>query len=91
MSEFRFCTISLEQMDRNWPKFVYALIFTRSKLRLLPDIYAFATELRPLIDVRSSFPLNTFRANGQPNVVYALILTISGDFLQSSSRVMALS
>ena len=79
MSVFRFCSISLEQMDRNRPTFVHALTFTRSKLRF----FAFATELRPLIDVRISFPLNIFSANGQPNVVYALILTRSGVFFFS--------
>ena len=59
MSEFRFHSISEEQMDRIPPNFVYAFI---SRLELLHIIFClFVTELWPLIDVRILFLLNVFR------------------------------
>ena len=45
-SLFHFRSISSEQIDRILPNFVYALIFTRSRLGLLPVIFhKFVTEL----------------------------------------------
>ena len=38
VSEFRFCSISLEQIDRISPHFYYALMLTRSKLGLLESL-----------------------------------------------------
>ena len=64
ISEFRFCSISLEQIDRISPHFYYALMLTRSKLGLLPVIFRkFVTELLPLIDVIILFTRNIFRTN----------------------------
>ena len=84
-SDFRFCSISSEQMDRISPNFVYGLISTRSRVGLLPIIFrAFVIELWHLTDVRIlfriSFLLNTFVSWEQmdrisPNFKYALILT----------------
>ena len=37
--EFRFCSISCEQIDRNSPNFIYAFILTRSTLGLLLIIF----------------------------------------------------
>ena len=46
----------------NWPNFGYALILTRSRLRLLHiNFRKFLTWLWPLIVVRISFPLNNLR------------------------------
>ena len=56
MSEFRFRSIFLEQMDIISSNFVYALILTRSKLGLLPvNFRKFAAEFWPLIDVDLDF------------------------------------
>ena len=61
-SEFRFRSISWEQFDRIRPNFVCTSTLTRSSLGLLPVIFRkILTELRPLIDVRISFPLNILR------------------------------
>ena len=46
MSELRFRSMSLEQMDRITSNFVYALILTRSRWKVLPVIFRkFVTEL----------------------------------------------
>ena len=53
-------------MDRILPNFVYALSLTRSMLVLLILIFRkFATELRPLNDVRIQILFNILRMNGQ--------------------------
>ena len=39
MSEFRFRSISLEQIDRISSNFVYALVLIRSRFGLLPVIF----------------------------------------------------
>ena len=82
MSEFCFRSISLEQIYRISSNFVYALILTRSMFGLLPVIFhKFVRELWPLIDVRISFPFNSFRKNGQNLtilILHALILIRSG-------------
>ena len=45
---------------------MYALILTRFRLGFLHVIFSkFVTELWLLTDVRTSFPLNIFRKNGQ--------------------------
>ena len=60
MPEFRFHSISGEQVDRISPNYV-AIILTISRLGLLPVIFClFVTELWPLIDVRMLFLLNVF-------------------------------
>ena len=47
------------------PNFIYAFIFTKSRLGLLPVIFdIFVTELWPLIYARILFLLNIFRSNG---------------------------
>ena len=62
LSEIFFCSLSLEQIDRSSPNFVYAFILTRSRLGLLPVMFClFVTEMWPLIDVRILFLLNIFR------------------------------
>ena len=64
-------------MDRILRDFVYALILTRSRLRLLPVIFCkFVKELWPLIDVRISFPLNILRANGQNFIKFCICIDI---------------
>ena len=46
----------VEQMDRISSNFVYALIMTRHRLRLLPVIFRkFAAELWPLIEIELEF------------------------------------
>ena len=62
MSEFRFHSISGEQIDRISPNFVYVCISTISRLGLLPVIAfcLFFTEVWPLIDVRILFVLNIY-------------------------------
>ena len=56
MSEFRFRSISLEQMDGILLNFVYALILTRSDLGFLPVTFRkFAAELWPLIKADQDF------------------------------------
>ena len=61
MSEFRFHSISGEEMDRISPNFVYAFILTISRLGLLYVIFClFVSELWPLINVRILFLLNVF-------------------------------
>ena len=61
MSEFRFDSISGEEMDRISPNFVYAFILTISRLGLLYVIFClFVSELWPLINVRILFLLNVF-------------------------------
>ena len=53
-------------MDRIQPNFVYTLSLTRSTLGLASFFFCkFATELRPLIDIRTWFLLNILRTNGQ--------------------------
>ena len=50
----------------NEPKIVCTSILTRSRFRLLPIMFCkFATESRPLIDIRIWFPLNILKMNGQ--------------------------
>ena len=53
-------------MDRIKQHFVYTLALIVSRLGFLSVKFRrFATELRPLIDLRISFPLNILRTNGQ--------------------------
>ena len=53
-------------MDRILLNFVYTLILIVARLGLKSVKFRkFATELRPLIDVRVSFLLNVLRTNGQ--------------------------
>ena len=60
------CSISWEQMDRILPNFVCSLIFTRSRLGLVPVIFPkLVTDLWPLIGVRFLFPLKFLRENWQ--------------------------
>ena len=84
MSDFRFRSISWELTDRISPNFVYALIFTRSRLGLLPVTFRkFETGLWPLIYfriliyVKISFPLNILEHGDRisPNFIHAFILT----------------
>ena len=62
MSDFRFRSISGDQIDSIIPNFVFALILTRSRLGLLRVIFRkFITEVWPFrINVGISFPLNIF-------------------------------
>ena len=53
-------------MDRIQPNFVYKLTLIISRLGLKSVTFRkFATELRPLIDLKILFPLNILRTNGQ--------------------------
>ena len=64
MSEFCYCSISWEQIDRIWPYFAYALILSRSRSGLLHiNFCKFIMELWPLVNVRISFPLNILGTN----------------------------
>ena len=77
MSEFCFCSISLEQMDRMSSNFVHALILKRSSFGIVTCYFGeFITELWPLIDVRFSFPLNIFRNNRQNLTKLCICLVI---------------
>ena len=61
LSELVFRSITLDQMDRFSPNFVYAFILTISGLRLLPVIFRkFVALLSELV-----FSFNNFRSNGQ--------------------------
>ena len=67
--EFSFHSIPWEKNGRilpNFIHFVYALILTRSSLRLLHNIFrTFVPELWPLIYTRTLFLLNILRTNWQ--------------------------
>ena len=64
--EFRFRSISWERNDRFSPNFVYAMILTRCRLKLLHVIFhSLVPELGPLIYTRISFTLNILRKNWQ--------------------------
>ena len=66
MSQIGFCSTSWEWKDRIKPNFVYTLSLTRSMFVMYIDFFCkFATELRPLIDVRNRFLLNILRMDWQ--------------------------
>ena len=75
------------RIDEIWPNFAYALIWTRSRLGLLRvNFRELITELWPLIDFRTWFPLNILRTNwwNLPNFAYAFILGYLGwDYYKS--------
>ena len=76
-SEFRFRSISWEQIDRIGPNFVCTSSLTRSSLGLLPVIFRkILTVLRPLIDVRISFPLNILRTHWQNPTKFCMHINI---------------
>ena len=57
---------------------VYALIWTRSRLDLLPVIFRkFVTELWPLIDIRFQFPFNISRNNGHDLTKFCICIDIN--------------
>ena len=57
--------------------FVYTFILTTSNLGLFTIIFStFVTELRPLIDVRISFPLDILRMNGQNLIKFCIHIKI---------------
>ena len=66
-------------MDRILPNFVYILLWTKSRLELLTIIFhKIVIELRPLTDVRISFPLNILRTNGQNLTKFCIHIHIDG-------------
>ena len=74
---FRFHSISWEQIDIFPPNFIYALILTSSSLALLHIIFQkFIPELWSLDYAKISFVLNSLKLNRQSftNFIYALIL-----------------
>ena len=77
MSVFRLCLRSLEQMDRIWPNFAYALILTRTRFGLLHVIFReCVTEFLPLNNVRISFLLNVLITNRQNSTIVWVCIDI---------------
>ena len=77
MLEFSFRSISLEQMDKISPNFIYAFILRRFRLGLLPVIFCkFVIELWPLIGVRIYFPFNILRKNRQNFTKFCICIDI---------------
>ena len=66
MPEVRFCYISIKRMIRIGPKFVYALILTRSRLELLPVIFY----------VRMLFTLHILKTNGRNSNTFCVFINI---------------
>ena len=86
-------------MDQITPNFIYAIMLTRSTLRLLHIIFcSIVPELWPLIYSKNTFLLNILRTNGQ--ILTKLYITFNADkisfgiischFSQILKRVMAL-
>ena len=64
-------------MRRIDPNFVYSLILIISRFGLLSlKSGKFATELRPFIDVRISFPLNILKMDGQNLTKFCIHINI---------------
>ena len=90
MSEFRFCSISLERVDIIYQNILYALILNRSRLEWLLGIFRkFATELWPLIDVRVSLLLKIFTKNGQNFIKFRICVGIDKIWVRIVSRFSA--
>ena len=77
MSEFRFPSISLEQMFRIQPNVVYAYILTRSRFGMLPVIFHKFVTVMALIYVRILFPLNNWRTNGHNFAKFCICIYIN--------------
>ena len=87
MSEFGFYSISLEQIDKMRPNFVYPLSLTRSTLVSLANLHSnIFVGLRPLIDVRILFLLNVLRTNLQNETKFCIHITIDNIYVGIVNR-----
>ena len=99
MPEFCLRSISLEQIDRFSPHFIYAFILTRSSLGLLHTIFCpFKPEFWPVLNAKFLFPLNILRTNWQIftkfyiyiDIDKLLLVTVTLHFLHICIRILAL-